>query len=69
MSTCGFGLWQTLSEENFAPVTLTAVSVSGSIIDLMAEVQVEQTYFNEETHPIEAVFKFPLTEGMCNRLS
>lgn len=69
MSICGFGLWQILSEEKFAPVTLTAVSVSVSIIDLVAEVQVEQIYFNEEIHPIETVFKFPLTEGMCNRLS
>ena len=53
-----------LSEEKFAPVPLTAVSVKVSVINLVAEVQVEQSYLNEAPHPIEVVYKFPLTEGI-----
>jgi len=63
MSTSGFGLWHTLSEEKFAPVHLTAVSVNVSTINLVAEVEVVQNYFNEANHAIKAVYKFPLTEG------
>ena len=64
MSTSGFGLWHTLSEEKFAPVPLTAVSVKVAIINLLAEVEIVQSYSNDEYHAIEAVYKFPLTEGM-----
>jgi len=64
MSTSGFGLWHTLSKEKFAPVHLTAVSVNVYIINLVAEVEVVQNYFNEANHAIEAVYKFPLSEGM-----
>jgi len=64
MTSCGYGLWKKLSEGKFAPVPLTAVSVKVSIINLVAEVQVEQSYWNEAAHPIEVVYKFPLTEGM-----
>ena len=63
MSTSGFGLWHTLSEEKFAPVPLTAVSVKVAIINLVAEVEIVQNYVNERNHSIEAVYKFPLTEG------
>ena len=64
MSTSGFGLWHTLVEEKFALVPLTAVSVNVSVINLVAEVQVEQSYWNEASHPIGVVYKVPLNEGM-----
>jgi len=64
MSTSGFGLWHTLVEEKFALVPLTAVSVKVAIINLVAEVEIVQSYVNERNHSIEAVYKFPLTEGM-----
>ena len=53
-----------MSDKKFAPVPLTAVSVKVSIINLVAEVQVEQSYWNEASHPIGVVYKFPLNEGM-----
>ena len=64
MSTSGFGLWHTLVEEKFAPVPLTAVSVKVAIINLVAEVEIVQSYSNEEYRAIKAVFNFPLTGGM-----
>ena len=42
---------------------LTGVSVQVNIIDLVAEVTIEQRYVNKESNPIEAVYKFPLDEG------
>jgi hypothetical protein len=45
------------------PVPLTGVSVDVRIIDLVAEVSIEQRYVNRESNPIEAVYKFPLDEG------
>ena len=45
------------------PVRLTGVSVEVHIIDLVAEVSIEQRYVNRENNPIEAVYKFPLDEG------
>jgi len=51
-------------EGKIAPVPLAKVSVKVSIINLLAEVDVEQVYVNEATHPIEVVYKFPLIEGM-----
>ena len=45
------------------PVPLTGVSVNVRIVDLIAEVEIEQRYVNRETIPIEAVYKFPLDEG------
>ena len=44
-------------------VPLTGVSVQVNIIDLVAEVTIEQRYVNKESNPIEAVYKFPLDEG------
>ena len=44
-------------------VPLTGVSVQANIIDLVAEVSIEQRYVNKENNPIEAVYKFPLDEG------
>ena len=64
MTSCGYGMWMKLTEEKFAPVPLTSVSVKVSVINLVAEVQVEQSYWNETFHPVEVVYKFPLTEGM-----
>ena len=64
MTSCGHGMWMKLTEEKFAPVPLTSVSVKVSVINLVAEVQVEQSYRNEAPHPIKVVYKFPLTEGM-----
>ena len=45
------------------PVPLTGVSVQVCIIDLVAQVNIEQRYVNRETIPIVAVYKFPLDEG------
>jgi len=64
MSTSSFGLWETLLEEKLAPVPLTDVSVKVTIVDLVAEVEVVQSYSNVRKHPIEAIYMFPLTEGM-----
>ena len=44
---------------------LTGVSVQVRIVDLVAQVEIEQRYVNRENLPIEAVYKFPLDEG-CN---
>ena len=46
------------------PVPLTGVSVQARIIDLVAEVTIEQRYINRETQPIEAIYLFPLDEGI-----
>nr|CAH0110060.1 unnamed protein product [Daphnia galeata] len=45
------------------PVPLIGVSVEARIIDLVAEVTIEQRYINKENQPIEAVYLFPLDEG------
>lgn len=45
------------------PVPLTGVSVQARIIDLVAEVTIQQRYVNKENQPIEAVYLFPLDEG------
>ncbi len=45
------------------PVPLTGVSVEARIVDLVAEVTIEQRYINKESQPIEAVYLFPLDEG------
>ena len=45
------------------PVPLTGVSVEARIVDLVAEVTIEQRYVNKENQPIEAVYLFPLDEG------
>eukprot|EP00741_Cyanophora_paradoxa_P002739 tig00000624_g2659.t1 len=44
-------------------VPLKAVAVTGRIDGFFCEVTVEQTYANEGTAPIEAVYRFPLPEG------
>ena len=46
-----------------AHVPLTGVSVKVRIVDLVAEVNIEQRYVNRESQPIEASYKFPLDEG------
>jgi len=61
---CGNGLWMILSDEKFAPVPLTKVSVKASITNLLAVVHVKQTFKNVENQPIEAVYKFPLDKGL-----
>jgi len=61
---CGNGLWMVLSDEKFAPVPLTGVSVKVSITNLVAVVQVEQSYRNIENEAIEVVYSFPLDEGL-----
>jgi Ca-activated chloride channel family protein len=43
-----------------APVPLQTVAVRAALRDLLAEVEVVQTYRNDETVPIEAVYSFPL---------
>jgi len=52
-----------IGEGEPAPVPLTGVSVKVRIVDLVAEVDIEQRYVNRENQPIEAVYKFPLDEG------
>jgi Ca-activated chloride channel family protein len=43
-----------------APVPLQTVAVRAALRDLLAEVEVVQTYRNDEAVPIEAVYSFPL---------
>ena len=45
------------------PVSLIGVSVHASIVDLVAQVTIEQRYVNRENTSIEAVYKFPLDDG------
>ncbi len=45
------------------PVPLTGVSVVADIVSLCVRVTVTQRYVNHESHPIEAVYVFPLDEG------
>jgi len=53
-----------MSEGKFAPVPMTGVSVKVSVINVVAEVQIEQSYWNGASHPIEVIYKLSLTEGM-----
>lgn len=64
MTSCGGGLWMTIPGGKFAPVPLTGITVKASIIDLVAEVEIVQSYVNPEAHLIEVVYKFPLDESM-----
>ncbi len=64
MTFCNYGVWMKLSEEKFAPVPLNSVSANVSIVDLVANVEIVQSFFNGENHAIEAVYKFPLIQGM-----
>jgi hypothetical protein len=59
---CRSGLFAEIQGEQVS-VPLTGVSVRANIIDLVAEVSIEQRYVNKENNPIEAVYKFPLDEG------
>ena len=61
---CGSGLWMILLDEKFVPVPLTGVTVKASTTNMLAVVQVEQSYVNAEDEPIEVVNKFPLDEGL-----
>ena len=45
------------------PVPLAGVSVDAEIVSLCVRVTVTQRYVNRESHPIEAVYVFPLDEG------
>ncbi|XP_046649139.1 von Willebrand factor A domain-containing protein 5A-like [Daphnia pulicaria] len=51
------------AERESIPVPLIGVSVQARIVDLVAEVTIEQRYVNKENQPIEAVYLFPLDEG------
>jgi len=57
-------MWMKQSDGKFVPVPLTAVSVRVHVINLVAEVEVEQSYRNEASHPIQVFYKLPLIEGM-----
>jgi Ca-activated chloride channel family protein len=48
---------------NASPVPLAGVAIDGEISNFCARVAVTQRYVNRETHPIEAVYVFPLDEG------
>ncbi|XP_065572265.1 von Willebrand factor A domain-containing protein 5A-like [Artemia franciscana] len=56
------GLLATKNENEY-PVPLTGVKVHVKIVDVLAEVEVVQTYKNLEMQPIEAIYKFPVDEG------
>ncbi len=62
MITCGL-MTVPVGEGEPAPVPLTGVSVNVRIVDLVAEVNIEQRYVNQGNQPIEAIYKFPLDEG------
>ena len=49
------------------PVPLNGVSVEAHIVDLVAQVTIEQRYVNKENQPIEAVYLFPLDEGSVGK--
>jgi len=68
MDSCGYGMWSKLLEGKFAPVPLVEVFVKVSIVNLLAQVDVEQIYTNEASHPVEVIYKLPLTEGMYQRI-
>ena len=61
-------MWSELLEGKFVPVPLAEVFVKVSIVNLLAEIDVEQIYINEESHPIKVVYKLPLTKGMYQRI-
>ena len=50
--------------EKPAPVPLTGVGVHVRIIDLVAEVKIEQIYENNSSQPIETTYTFPLEKGL-----
>ncbi len=50
------------SGDKSKPVPLRDVQVKAQIVDTLAEIFIQQTYFNSEDSPIEAVFSFPLDE-------
>lgn len=62
IEACGLVIERDGSIETVS-VPLTGVSGEVRIIDLVAQVCIEQRYVNRETNPIEAVYKFPLDEG------
>ncbi|KZS05848.1 Uncharacterized protein APZ42_030786 [Daphnia magna] len=61
MTCCGLIIER--ADREPIPVPLTGVSVQARIIDLVAEVTIQQRYVNKENQPIEAVYLFPLDEG------
>lgn len=62
MTCCGLIIER--ADREPIPVPLTGVSVQARIIDLVAEVTIQQRYVNKENQPIEAVYLFPLDEGI-----
>ena len=62
MSQCG--LLIECADRERIPLPLTGVSVVAKIIDLVAKVSIEQRYVNRESHPIEAIYLFPVDEGI-----
>ena len=61
MSRCG--LLIECGDREHIQLPLTGVSVVAEIIDLVAQVSIEQRYVNRENHPIEAIYLFPVDEG------
>lgn len=59
----GFGLWVALPDGFVCPVPLTSVSIKASIIDLVAEVEIIQSYKNDGIEATEAIYKFPINKG------
>ena len=57
------GLLIERSDREHIPVPLVGVFVQAQLIDLVAEVNIEQRYTNKEKQPIETVYMFSLDEG------
>ena len=64
MSFCGLWMTHLGEREKPAPVPLTGVGVHVRIIDLVAEVKIEQIYENNSSQPIETTYTFPLEKGL-----
>ena len=56
---CGL-VWLPPNLYEFAPIPLKSVSVAASVVHAVAQVEVTQTYKNEENDPIEASYIFPI---------
>ena len=67
-SSCVCGLVFYLKDPNTSfeaeaiPVPLKSVDVKTKIVEFVSEIKVTQTYVNEESNPIEAVYFFPVEE-------
>ena len=67
-SNCVCGLVFELKENEISaadgcvPVPLKNVHIDAKVVDFISEINVMQTYVNLESHPIEAIYVFPVEE-------